>query len=221
MGDTAFTATCGNCDQVGSGLDPIGNDPAIGWLEFINAGDGQAIGIPAINFCAHAVEHIDQIADFRFPGGVLDNRHPLGKHRRHHQVFGASDGRNVKVDDISLHPAGDLSINIAALETAGNPQTLQTGDMKINWPGTNGAASRQRHLGLTQAGEQRPKNQDGSPHRLHQIIGSLRIDQITAINGDDILLAMVANPEVFHKLQEGSRITQIRNVTENMLARGK
>jgi len=56
--------------------------------------------------------------------------------------------------------------------------------MQIDGARSDGAAAGKRDAGFARAGHQRPENQDGSAHRLDQIIGGDAVGQFFSADFD-------------------------------------
>jgi hypothetical protein len=167
-----LAARRGDGAEEGAGLDPVG-DRAVGdAVQLAHALDPDPARAVALDARAHGDQHLGQVGDLRLLGGVLEHRLALGQGRRHQQVLGAGDGDHVGRDPRTLQPRG-AGDDVAVLDRDVGAERLQALDVLVDRPGADGAAARQRHPRLAEAGDQRPEHQDRGAHRLHQVVGRL------------------------------------------------
>ena len=75
------------------------------------------VGARTTNARTHFVERMGQILNLGFLSGILDNRCTLRKRRRHHEIFGGSNGRQVEIDFCAAEPnRGCLDITMGVLD---------------------------------------------------------------------------------------------------------
>ena len=67
-------------------------------VQFLHAGDGDRIATRAPYGCAHRVEKILQVDDFRFPRRVMYDGRPVRKNGGEHDVFGRPYGGKIEID---------------------------------------------------------------------------------------------------------------------------
>jgi hypothetical protein len=137
-------------DQEGSGFDSVRNDVVLGAMQFRYALDGDAARPGTLDPCAHLVEEIRQVADFRFGGGAFDHGNAFREHRGHHHVVSSENGRAefaAQVNDC----AGELwreNFDVAVFHPDCGAERLKTFEMKVDRAITNNAAARERNGGF-------------------------------------------------------------------------
>src|SRR5689334_18901554 len=90
--------------------------------------------------------------------------------------MGGSDGYLGKDDAVAAQTLRGFDDDIAAVELDGGAELLERIEVKIDRPGADGAAARQRDTGVAAAGNQRAKNPEACPHARHELIGCLGVD---------------------------------------------
>src|SRR5882762_4441655 len=70
-------------------FDPVRNDVVLGPVQFANALDDYSSCPGALDFRAHLIEEISQIANFRLLRRAFDYRCAFGKNGGHHHIIGA------------------------------------------------------------------------------------------------------------------------------------
>ena len=104
-----------------------------------------------------------------------------GERRRHHQVLGRPD-RDLRKHDLRAgQPVRRPRLDVALLERDLGAELFQALEMQVDRPGTDGAAARQRDLGLALARQQRAEHQNARPHLAHQVVGRPRAGQPTGL----------------------------------------
>ena len=143
-------------DRPGAGDDPVGHGRVGDRRERVDALDGDRRGAGAVDAGAHGDEHRAEVDDLRLAGGVVDDRGALGQHRRHDQVLGGPDRREVQPDRRAGQP-GRGGHEEAVLADDRGAQPLQPGDVHVQAAGADGVAAGQRHPGGAAAGDQRAR----------------------------------------------------------------
>ncbi len=85
-------------DQIGSGLDTIGHHAMMAAVQLVDAFDHDRRGALPFDSCAHRDQAFREIDDLGFTRGVFEDRRAARERRRHHQILGAADGRDVHQD---------------------------------------------------------------------------------------------------------------------------
>ena len=101
--------------QEGSGFDPVRHDAMAVAAQLRHALDADHVGAGALDARAHRDQAGRQVDDFRFAGGILDDRRALGEGRRHHEVLGARDRDHVRHDAGAVKPVR-RRIHVAMLD---------------------------------------------------------------------------------------------------------
>ncbi len=92
-------------DQVGAGLDAIGQHVVLGAVQRLDAVDRDRVGARAGDPRAHRDQEIREVDDFGLARGVLEHRAAVGERGGHHEVLGAGHGDGLEDDARALEPA--------------------------------------------------------------------------------------------------------------------
>src|SRR5205807_1286610 len=79
-------------DDEGSSLNAIRNDAMASTVQLADALDVNGGSSRTLNVCAHLVEQVGEIGDFRLAGAILHDGFAFGEGGRHENVFRAGDG---------------------------------------------------------------------------------------------------------------------------------
>ena len=119
--------------------------------------------VPApLDLRAHGDQEIRQVDHLRFARRVLEHGLALGQRRRHHQVLGAGDGHGVE-HQVRAPQAPGARADVAVLDVDVRAHGLQAGDVDVHRSRADGAAARQRDVGLAEAREQRARAPGSTP----------------------------------------------------------
>ena len=196
-----------------TGFDAVGDDAHFGRMQAVDAMNGYFGSSGTFDAGPHFDQGIGQGRDFRFPGGIAQDRGALGQHGRHHQVFGAGHRYDVKVDIRSLELfAGGFHITVGQVDPGA--QALQTSQVKIDGTRADGTSSGERNPCFLQACHQRPQYENGSPHLAHQIIRGFMIIQPPGIGLHGVALQFTTHAQMGQKIQRAANIPQIGHVGE-------
>jgi hypothetical protein len=86
-------------------------------------------------------------------------------------VFGRAHRHEREFDLGAAQPLGRAGGDIALVQLDLGPQGGQRLQVQVHWPRPDGAAARQRHLGLAGARQQRAQHVEAGPHLPDQLIG--------------------------------------------------
>ena len=150
MRERHVTARGGDRAQEGRGFNAVSNNLVRCAMQALNAGDDEAIGADAIDFCAHGHEQVRQVRDFRLARGIVKNGFAFRQRGCHQQVFRAGDGDHVGDDARALELSG-FRMDVAGFDRDLRAHRLQTLDVLVDGPRTDRTAARQRHLRLAKA----------------------------------------------------------------------
>ena len=151
-----------------SGLHPVRNGPVDGPVQALHTHDADGARAGARDARAHLVQAVGQIHDFRLLGRVFQRGTAAGQTCGHHQVFRRADAGQIQVDARSGQPAAELAH--AAERMHLRAQRLQTLQMQIDGPLTDGAAARQAHARAARAGQNGPQNQNAGAKLSHALL---------------------------------------------------
>ena len=136
-------------DHESGGFNAIGNSGKVGKMELIYTIYDDCIRASAANFCAQSDTKIRKINHFRFLRRIFDYGLTFRKCRRHHQGFGRTDTRTVKINLCSLQsPIATLSLsrNDPMINQHICTQSLQTPHMQFYWTRPDRTATGKRHF---------------------------------------------------------------------------
>ena len=156
-------------DQVGAALDAIRLHLVTRGVQLLHALDDDLVGAGALDLRTHGDQEFREVHDFRFACRVFDDGFAVRERRGHHQVLGASDRHGLEHQARALEPAGARA-DVSAFDVDLRAHGLQTSDVDIHRARTDGAAARQRDIGLAEARQQRTEHQDGGAHGLHELV---------------------------------------------------
>ena len=97
-GDGDVAARHRRRDTPRRGDDAVADHTVFGRVQLGHAVDRQRRGSRALDLGAHLVEHLAQVDDVRFARGVVDGRDTFCDHRRHQDVLGRADRRELELD---------------------------------------------------------------------------------------------------------------------------
>ena len=144
--DADMAAGDGAGDEIGAGLDAIGQHFVGGAVQALDALDDDSVGAGALDLRAHGDQEIGQIDHLRFARGVLEHRLAVGQRRGHHEILGAGDGDGLEHQARALQALG-TGLDVAVLDVDVGAHRLQAGDMDVDRTRADRAAAGQRHVG--------------------------------------------------------------------------
>ncbi len=127
-------------------------------------------GSLTLDLCAHLAQAIHQINDFRFTGGIAQDRRSLGKRRGHDRVFRGPDGGELHRDLRPLQSTGRFGMQVSVAQFHPRPHRLQRRDVQIHRSRPDGATTGQGDHRMAMPRQQRPQHKIGSPHLPHDIV---------------------------------------------------
>ncbi len=209
-----IAAAHGGRAQERAGLDAIRQHPVAGAAQRAHAVDDDAVGAGAGDLRAHAVEEVGEIDHLGLARGVLEHRRALGQRRGHHQVLGAGHGDQVHHQLGTLEAFG-TRLDVAVFDRDVGAHLLQAVDVQVDRARADGTAAGQRHLGLAEAGQQRPQHQDGGAHGLDQLVGGAQGADIGSIHLHAHALANdYPRPQLPEELDDGGYIPEVGDIGE-------
>ena len=172
------------------------------------------VGARALDLGAHGDQEIGQIHHLGLARRVLEDRLAVGQRRGHHQVLGARHGDGIEHQARALQAPGPRA-DVAALDLDLRAHGLQSRDVDVHRPRTDGAAARQRDIRAAEAGHQRTQHQDRGAHGLHQIVRREALAQGRGIDLDAQPLGDGdADAHAAEQLDGGRHILQMRHVAD-------
>src|SRR6267142_1918025 len=149
-----IAASDGARDQERACFDAIGDHGVLGAMEFLCAANAQGGRAVACDAGSHVAQHDDEIGDFRFAGGVLQDGFAIGEDCGHKDIFRAGD-RDFVEDDVGALKAAaiwNFGFDVAMRNCDFGSHFFESREMQIDWPGTDGTASGERNVGDAEAG---------------------------------------------------------------------
>ena len=213
-----IAAGSGHRAQKGAGLDAVCHHLVRAAVQLLHALDANAAGAVSLNAGAHFDQHLGQVGNLGFLGGVLQNGFAFSQGRSHQEVLGPRDGDHVGGDARAFQagPAlGQFGNHVAMLHPNLGTHGTQSFDVLIHGARTDRATTGQGHRGLTKSCQQGPQSQDRCPHGFDQLIGSFgrcerpRIDLHTAW-----VRLLDTHTHVANQLEHSGHILQARDIGE-------
>ncbi len=183
-------------------------------MEPLYALDHEPRGTGALDLPAHGVDAVGEVDHLGLLRGIVQHGGALGQRRGHHEVLRPRNRRGLQADMGPAkppRPALDVALGHLDLGAEGT----QAVDVEVNRPRADGAASRKRHLGPAEAGQQRPEHQDGGPHGLDQLVGGAK-----GLDGGRVDLHLHAlvhgklDPHPPEELHGGGDIVEVRDIAD-------
>ena len=138
-------------------------------MQLFHALDDYLVGARALDLRTHRHEEFREIHDLWLARGVFDDGLTVGQRGGHHEILGAGDRDGFEIQARALQPVGPRA-DIAALDVDLRAHGLQSGDMNVHGPRTDGAAAGQRYVGLAETRQQRAEHENRRAHGLHQFV---------------------------------------------------
>ena len=188
---------CGGA-EIGARFDAVGDDGKGRDLDPspVGAVDGQFRAADAVDGDAAAFEHFAQLHDFRFARGVGDDGFASGHSRRHDDVRRPRDRDLVEKDVRPFQPLGRFGPDVPGVDGDLRPHLFERFEVQVDRALADGAAAGQGDLAVAEARQQRPQNQDGSPHRLDDVVGCRGLGQAAGVDGDTVAVEFERGAEV-------------------------
>ena len=159
-------------DRPGRGDDPVTDHPVGGRPKLLHTADRQRCRAGPADPCPHLHQHVAQVDDLGFAGGVVDHGLALGEHRRHEDVLGRPDRREVEPDPGALEFVGARD-DAAVLDLAVRAEQAQPGLVHVQRPRPDRVSARQGHHRPLAPRDQRPEHTDRGAELPHR--GEIRV----------------------------------------------
>jgi hypothetical protein len=159
---------------IGAGLDAVGDHGMVRAAQARRAANRQGVGADALDAGAHGDEAVGQVRDLRFARGADQPGLALGQGGSHQQVLGRADGDLGEDDLRALESGRRAGPDVAVLQLDLRAQQLQALEVQVDRPRPDGAAAGQRDLGVADAGQKRPEDEDAGTHAPDQVVGGQR-----------------------------------------------
>jgi hypothetical protein len=148
-----------------------------------------------ITFSVTGPEAGGNVADLGFARRVLDHGRAMRERSRHQRRVGAADGHLGEDDLAALEAVLGAGDDVAAVDLDLGAEAFERHDQEIDRPGADGAAARQRDLGLMHPRQQRRDHPEAGAHLRHQFVGRCGVDDVGRRNVQGLALILaVARP---------------------------
>ena len=203
----------GGGDQVGAGLDAVGNHLVMATGQACHPFDGNGVGAGPLHLAAHGVDEVGQVHHLWLTSGVFQHRGAIGQGCGHHQVFGAGHRHRIHDDTRPFQATIYAGMHIAVGHLDIGAHGLQPPQMDIHWPRTDGTATGQRHRGLAEMRHHRTQHQNRGAHGLHQLVGRGKFLDGRGVHFHiEAIIDHHMYPHATEQLDQGSHILQVRQV---------
>ena len=159
---------------------------------------------------------LGQIRDLGLLRRVFQQGFALGQRRGHEEVLGAGHGDHVGGDARALQTRPtrrQLGDHVAVFDHDLGAHGLQALDVLVHRARTDGATTRQRHLGMAKTCQQRPQCQHRRTHGFHQFVRRFWVIQPPRIQRDaTIFMVLGRHAHVADQLEHGRHILQPRHI---------
>ena len=192
--------------------------------QLVDPFDLDAGGPRALDVRPHLGQHGGEVADLRFPGGVLDHGRALGEHGGHQDVVGCGVARELQ-DDAGADEAVAVALHVAVLGDEARPEVLEGAQVEVDRPVAEVVTAGHRDPGGAVTGEQRPEHDDRGPHLLDELVGG---DRRHVVGHGDLEVTVGPTALVAHLGPHGPKhvghdrdVADHRDVVEAVQARGE
>ena len=133
----------GSSDHVRAGLDTVGDDRVVAADELRRAIDLDDVRTCAADLCAHDVEVVRKINDFRLLRRIFEDGLPLGHRSGHEDVFRRADAREIEVDTRPLEALRRRCLDEAVADFDVRTERLKALEVQVDRARADSAAARQ------------------------------------------------------------------------------
>ena len=165
-----ITAGHSSSNHISACLNTVRNNSIVCAVQLLYTLNADSIGTGAADFGTHLVQIVGQIDNLRFLGSIFQNSSTLSKRSCHHNIFGSTYAREIKINAGTLQSLRSTCFNIAMSLLDFYTQSLKALEMNINRTGADSAAAGHRNTRFTDTRQQRSHYQKGRTHGAHQLI---------------------------------------------------
>ena len=204
--------------QKSAGFDAVGHHLVVAAVQCLDALDADSAGAVALDARAHGDQHLGQVWNFGLLRRVFQNGFAFGQSSGHQEVLGAGHSNHVSGDARTFEaraPSAYARQHVTVLHHNVRAHGRQALEMLVHWARTNGAAARQRHLGVAKARQQRSQCQNRRTHGFHQLVGCFGQVERAPVGVDasvGVLLDLYAH--VANQLEHGGYVLQARHIAQ-------
>ena len=199
--------------EEGSGLDPVGDDLVAGAAELLDALDAHRLLADPVDPRPHLHQELAEVGDLRLEGAVAEDGLALGQGGGHDQVLGSGHRLLLELDRRAGELVG-LGLDVAVLEVDGRAELLEPVDVEVDGPRADGTAPGQGDDGLPEARQERAEDEDGRPHRPHQLVGGFVRGDLADPDVEGVPLDLVFGAQLFHQGEDGVDVLDQRDVRQ-------
>ena len=158
---------------------------------------------------------VGEIVDLGLLGGILNHRRAFGEGRRHHEILGGADRRQIEINLCAAQLLRRrLDVAMALLDRRAH--RFEAFQMQIDRPRADGAAAGSRDPRAAKARQQRTQNQKRRAHGFHQIVGRLELADGVGAQTDLVralapALLVDLYPEAREQLEGGANVGEVRH----------
>ena len=150
--------------------------------EGFDALDGEGARTAALNFSAHAGEEVDEVIDFGFEGGILQDAHALGKCCCHQDVDCCTDARNREVEVSAGEAAFASGFDVTVRDGNLCTECFETLEVEVHRARAPGASAGERDSAATESGDERAEHVEACAHGLHKFIRSFEMVHTASVD---------------------------------------
>ena len=150
----------------------LGADPVRAPAERLDATNAEDVRADAVDIGAERHEEAAEVLHVRLTGSVPEGRLPLGEHRRHDSVLRPGDAGFVEEQRRAAKALGSHLVRRSRLDLG--TERGERVDVGVDAAAADDVAARRRHCGGAEPGEQRPREQDGRPDLVAELLVELR-----------------------------------------------
>ncbi len=199
--------------QVGAGLDAVGDDLVNGAVQLVAALDRDRAAARPVYVGAHRHEELGEIDDLGLAGGVVDHGGAAGGRRRHEEVLGRPDAGIVERHDGAPQPvAGDLDETVLDLD--GGAQPLQAANVKVDAPRTDVAAAGHGDRRPAKTGDHRSHDDDAGSHAPHELVGGALVQPARGIDAQLAVVEGHLGAERAQHVDHGEHVGDARHAAD-------
>ena len=153
-------------------LDVLGADAVRAAAERLDAANAEDVRADAVDLGAERHEEAAEVLHVRLARGVPKHRLPLGEHRRHHGVLRPGDAGLVEEQRRPAEALGAHLVSRPRLDLGA--ERGEGVDVGVDPAAADDISARRRHGGGAEAGEQRPREEDGRADLVGKLLVELR-----------------------------------------------
>ena len=210
--DFDATACDGGGAEERAGFDAVRDCNACARAERFYALDGEGARAAALNFCAHACEEVDEVIDFGFEGGVLQDAYAFGEGCRHEDVDGRTDAGNWEVEVASGEATFAGGFHIAVRDVNLCAECFEALEVQVNRARTPGASAGERDAATSEAGNERAEYVKAGAHGLDKFVRSFEVIDTAGVDSQGVASAVDVATDNAEHIGHGLHVFQMRNV---------